>query len=82
MIFKPTYEGHRDGDAWVVTVTPPEMFGLPGRKIRLTDDQHQRFLRWRRNEGLVQDLLPELSASERECLMTGLSDEKFEEFAR
>ena len=40
--------------------------------VKLNADQYRRYSRWLRKEGLIQDLLPELSADQRELLKTGI----------
>lgn len=69
------------GGRWAVTVTPPAVVGGRGRTVVLTGDQYARYLQWRARTMLLQDALPELSASEREALMTGLTDAEFQEAA-
>jgi len=61
---------------------PPAMVGiLPEVKVTLTEAQYQKFVRWQKGEMLIQEAFPELSASEREKLMTGLGDEDFKKIA-
>lgn len=38
----------------------------------LTDDQFRRLVAWKNREGLVQDLLYDFSADQREQFMTGI----------
>ena len=40
-------------------------------EIEMTDDQYSRYSKWKRKEMLIQEALPELTAEEREILMTG-----------
>lgn len=63
---------------WNVLVVPPMFVGSSGVTVHLTKDQFERFMKWEQGEGLIQDLLPDLTPSQREALMTGLSDEEFE----
>ncbi len=42
------------------------------------DVTQEQFMAWR-NGALIQDAMPNLSASEREFLMTGITDEEWEE---
>jgi hypothetical protein len=73
----------RTGGGWDVIVTPPVMLGYPARTIHLTEDQHERYRKWITSTGmLIQEALPDLSPSMRECLMTGLSDDSFHAAAR
>jgi hypothetical protein len=66
---------HEDGGA-VVTVTPPAFTKQPKTHVVLDPDQYRRFKLWYEGKGKIQDLLPDLSAGEREKLMTGLTDLK------
>lgn len=73
---KRTNQPQDDGTV-VVTVTPPAVLQLKGRPegIKLTNDQFKRYLMWVEQGGkMIQDALPDLSASDREYLMSGLSD--------
>lgn len=40
--------------------------------IHLTEEEHANYMRWRNREILIQEALPNKSASEREQLMTGI----------
>lgn len=60
-----------------VTVTAPLFMETPTVQVILTPDQYERFQQWQRGEGLIQNLLPDLSPSDREKLMTGLDDDAF-----
>ena len=67
---------------YVVFVKPPPIIGeLPERHVVLTNDQYQRYLQWREKDGMIQELLPDLSDSQREILMTGLDDAIFDKIA-
>jgi hypothetical protein len=46
------------------------------RELDVTQDQLDRY---ERGEGLIQEIFPHLSASDREFLMTGLTDEEWDE---
>lgn len=64
-----------------VTVKPPKwaMSG-DGAYIDLTQDQFDRMTQqWLNGDKLIQDALPDLSASQREVLMTGIGPEKWDE---
>ena len=39
--------------------------------VVMTKDQYKRYLDWEDRKGCIQDLLPDLTADEREILMTG-----------
>lgn len=63
---------------YVVYVTPPPIIGkFPTTSVKLTADQYQRYLEWHDGSAMIQEALPDLSDSEREILMSGLSDEDF-----
>jgi hypothetical protein len=80
--FAATRYVERVEDGYVVHVTPPPIIGqLPTQSVMLTDDQYQRYLQWREKDGMIQELLPDLSDSQREILMTGLDDAIFDKIA-
>lgn len=60
-----------------IEVTPPPMFGLPMRKVSLDPDQYERYKLWSEGNMLIQQALPDLSANQREILMTGTCQEDF-----
>ena len=62
---------------WTVTVTPPPWTTFAASTVRLTPDQHARYLTWLAGDALIQDALPDLSDAEREILITGIDDEQF-----
>jgi len=66
-----------DGHTVTVGVQPPKYLELPERRQTLTTDQYSRYCKWLARGGLIQELLPELTDSQRETLMTGLGDENF-----
>lgn len=58
---------------YLVTVTPPKWVGIPeGKSIELSFDQYDRYLSWMQTGMLIQDALPELTADQREILITGM----------
>ena len=57
---------------WFVTVTPPEFMGGESRTVILSTEQYRRYASWRAGTQLIQNALPELTAGERETLMSGL----------
>lgn len=79
---KPTYAVRPlpNGDT-EVRVTAHPMFAklqLNGPVlVTLTRVQYARFKDWRGGRGMIQDMLPDLSVSEREMLMSGLDDASF-----
>jgi len=77
--FGPKREVSRDGDTYIITVTPGQLVGkYPPQQVRLTNDQYRRYLEWQ-NGKLIQDALPDLMKSQREILMSGLGDADFHE---
>ena len=79
--FGPTRRVERRNGGWRVFVKPPSMVGdLPEQHVDLTSEQFARFIGWHEGGGMIQDLLPDLTASQREILISGLSDEDFEQF--
>ena len=66
-----------DDGSWRVTVTPPAMMELPPQTLILSQGQYIRYLNWRAGNGLIQDLLHDLTKDQREVLMTGIGAEDF-----
>lgn len=64
------------GDA-IITVTPPSFMRLPDQRVRLTIHQYKCYLLWRAGKVSVQEALPDISAADREILMTGIGPEDF-----
>jgi len=63
-----------------VTVTPPAWSGTKGSSVILTLDQFRRMKDlWLNGHKMIQDALPDLSASDREILMTGIGPEEWDE---
>lgn len=78
--FGPKREVKEDGDGFIVMVTPPKFIGPhPTMEVRLTADQYERYLKWRESDVLLQDILPELSSSDREKLITGIGPEEWDQ---
>ena len=77
--FAPTRTVHSAGDDGLIPlhVKPPAFIGGEGVTVHLTSDQYIRYCQWQDGDGLIQDLLPDLSDSQREALMTGMSGEDF-----
>jgi hypothetical protein len=68
---------------WDIYVTPPAAIGpMPTTVVHLNHDQYGRYQQWRETGGLIQDLLPDLNADQREQLITGLINEDFHRFAK
>lgn len=47
--------------------------------IVMTNDEYKNYLKWIDREGLIQDLLPNLSPSDREALISGICDKCWKE---
>lgn len=71
-----------DDGSWTVTVTPPPWTEFSASTLRLTEQQYHRCLRWLAGEGLIQEMLSDLSDAEREILMTGVNAAEFDEAFR
>lgn len=65
-----------NGD-WRIDVTPPSFLELPTVSLVLTPDQMQGYRQWQ-NGTLIQLALPELSAAQREMLLSGIGPEDFD----
>jgi len=77
--FGPTRtETERPDGTWLITIDPHHSMGLPVQCMILSSDQIQRYRRWRRGELLIQDAFPDLSGSQREVLMSGISQEDWD----
>lgn len=79
-------EEHLQGGGWKISVTPHPMFwgGAkegPTHSVQLTNEQYLKYKMWLTGDVLIQNALPELNASQREVLMTGLGDDEFHELA-
>jgi len=62
-----------------VTVTPPVWSGFNASTIRLTADQYNRLQVWLNVPGkLIQDVFPDMSATQREILQTGIGPEEWD----
>lgn len=74
----PTRTERKDGDKWIVTVTPPSWSGFSESKsVELSQDQYERYLLWRDGPTLIQMVLSDLTSADREILMTGVGPEDF-----
>jgi hypothetical protein len=68
-----------DGN-WEIMTTPPAWVNENAKPARvvLTASEYPAYREWLTGRSLIQDALPKLSASQREMLMTGLTDEDFD----
>lgn len=69
---------HIDG-TYTVYVTPPKLSGFPSvpRSVHLTEAQFWTYRRWLDSGQSIQEAFPELSADDREVLLSGLPPEAF-----
>jgi hypothetical protein len=67
-----------------VTVTPPEWSGFTESvSVELNADQYTRYVKWDEDPRLkIQDALPELSADDREILMSGIGPYAWNEMSK
>jgi hypothetical protein len=65
---------HPDGTVSVFVWAPTEPAEV---ETKLTADQYRRYRRWREGGVMIDRILPDLSASDREKLMSGLDDDAF-----
>lgn len=81
--FGPKREVCEDGEGgYLLMVTPPKVLGLPTVTINLTADQYYRYRFWQQGKLLIQNALPDLTPSQREMIITGLTDEEFHKATR
>lgn len=69
----------------VVQVTQAMLFAPEGAKparVYLTKSEYKAYREWLEKGGLLQYLLPTLSDSQREMLLTGICDEEFDDLKR
>jgi hypothetical protein len=79
---KPRYNiRHVGHDLFEIDVTAPEVFGGATTIVQLTLDQAARFADWDcKKIPLIQEALPDVSADEREILLTGMTPEVWNQF--
>lgn len=65
----------------IVYVTPAAFMRCPRVRVHLSREQYTRYLEWRLGHKLLQDALPDLSADEREKLISGLGPADFARLA-
>ena len=75
--FTPSRRIEKTSDGYTVHVRPPTTMGeYPEVSVKMTEEQFDRYLWWRRGK-LIQEALPDLSDDQREMLMTGLRNADF-----
>lgn len=67
----------KDG-IFLVTVQAPAFMRTAPHVVKLTAEQYERYKFWREGRALIQAALPDLTAEQREILMTGLDDTEFD----
>ena len=77
MAIRPTRRVERLDGVWRVFVKPPAFMRLPEQHVDLTSDQFERFCKWQNGDGAIQTMLHDLTASQREILISGLGDDDF-----
>lgn len=81
-MIKPAYTIHNNEDGTYKVIAKAPFGGFEPSEITLTSEQLKRFEEWRStNRALIQDYMPELSASEREILLSGISPKDWERLA-
>jgi hypothetical protein len=76
----PTREEFPNEDGSVVIVVTAASWAFRDAKpcrVYLTKSEYKAYREWLGSRGLIQYMLPTLSASQREILLTGISDEEF-----
>lgn len=63
---------------WRITVTPPTFLGFKPSTIVLSPDQYRRFIEWVGSGVKIQDALPDLTAGQREILLSGIGEAEFD----
>ena len=69
---------NEDG-TFLLTVSPPSWSGFKPSSITLSADQASRFRLWVISGELIQDVFPDLPASSREIIMTGIDPIQWDE---
>lgn len=59
-------------DTITLEITSDKVFGGQSHTMKVSYDQYLRIATWYNGSGNIQDLLPEMSADQRELLMTGI----------
>ncbi len=62
-------------DEFTVTVQAPKFMQQPPRSVVLNRDQYDRYVKWLKENTLIQNVLPDLSLDDREILMSGLGSD-------
>jgi len=66
-----------DAEHVTVHVIPPALVGGPGASVVLTLEQCHRYYGWLAGGGLIQTVFPDLSANDREILLSGVTAAEF-----
>ena len=65
--------------SWQIDIQAPAAMKCPPYRIILNTDQYIRYKCWERGELMIQEALPELTADEREQLMSGINQKRWDE---
>lgn len=68
-------EKNEDG-SYTIHITPQPAMSKVQKTLRLSERQYLGYLAWE-NGQLIQDALPDLTADQRELLLTGLDAKEF-----
>lgn len=63
---------------WLLTLTPPAWSGWSASQITLTDEQYNRYQRWLANRTSARAMFPDLTPSQQEQLVSGISPEEWD----
>jgi hypothetical protein len=80
IVHGPTRKAHHNKETqmWDLTITPPRWSGFSASTISLTDDQYARYLSWHTKGAKIQDALPDLTAAQREILVSGINQTEWD----
>jgi hypothetical protein len=73
-----------EDETWTLKVSPPAWAGFDpdySSSIVLTEDQVKRFCEWQDTGILIQNAFPDLNASQREIILSGIGNNEFQNLA-
>lgn len=59
-------------------VEPPAWTGFKSSKLILTEQQKKKLIGWLEHGGLIQEIFPELSSSDREIIVSGVNPKEWD----
>jgi hypothetical protein len=77
MFFKPSYAVTHRGGLTIVTASNPVLGTAVS--VVMDADQHARFHRWLQGQGMIHEVLPDLTAEQREGLLSGIDPETWDD---